>query len=133
MYIMTSIDGGDSFQSEKTDEWNIGQCVMSTASLSGSNVAFESHGEIIVNDNILPASGGGKNRKHPALATNSRGEMLVAWTEGTSWNKGGSVAWRVFDSAGKPIGESNGHADGLPVWGWVTAFAKSDGNFVLMY
>jgi hypothetical protein len=135
IYLLTSIDHAKTFQSDKIDEWNIGQCVMSTASIAGFAVAFESHGQIVLklSDKTLQAPGEGKNRKHPALATNSHGETLLAWTEGTSWNKGGAIAWRVFDSAGKPLGETNGHGDNLPVWGWAAAFAKPDGSFVVVY
>lgn len=135
IYLLTSTDRGKTFSSEKLDEWEIGQCVMSTASIGRSALAFESHGQIVtkLNNAMVHAPDDGKNRKHPAVATNARGETLLAWTEGTSWNKGGSIAWRVYDSAGKPLGETNGHADGLPVWGWVTAFAKADGSFVVVY
>ena len=72
------------------------------------------------------------SRKHPALATNESGDVLLAWTEGTAWNKGGSVAWQVFDSAGTAIGEP-GHADRLPVWGLVAAYRQRDGRFVVTY
>jgi hypothetical protein len=43
--------------------------------------------------------------KHPALATNSRGETLVVWTEGTGWQRGGDLAWQVFDPKGQPTAE----------------------------
>ena len=78
------------------------------------------------------APGSGKDRKHPALAVNSRGEMLLAWTEGTGWEKGGALAWQLFDKAGKPT-EEKGRVDrGIPVWGLPTVVA-TDGGFTIIH
>ena len=81
----------------------------------------------------IDAPGSTKNRKHPVVAGNARGETLLTWAEGTGWNKGGSVAWQFYDSAGKPLKNATGHADSLPVWGWVTAAARPNGDFVVMW
>ena len=74
----------------------------------------------------------GAKRKHPVAVGNDRGESLFVWTEGTAWAKGGSVVWQVFDQDGKASSEK-GRADGVPVWSLATAFAKPDGNFVIVY
>jgi len=78
-----------------------------------------------------PAPGAGK-RKHPTVAISSNGTMLLAWTEGTGWNKGGSVAWQLFDASGSPLTEK-GRAPGVPVWGLVAATARPDGTFLIFY
>ena len=59
----------------------------------------------------VAAPGAGKGRKHPVLAVNARGETLFAWTEGTGWNRGGSLAWQLYDRAGQPASEK-GRVDG---------------------
>ena len=79
----------------------------------------------------VPGATGG--RKHPALAVNSRDQLLVVWTEGTGWQKGGSIAWQIYDAAGNPLRRGAGHADGLPAWGAPAAFAGKDGAFVVVY
>ena len=48
-----------------------------------------------------PAPGAARDRKHPALAVNAAGETLLVWTEGTGWQKGGALAWQVFDCSGR--------------------------------
>jgi hypothetical protein len=78
------------------------------------------------------APGAGKDRKHPSLAINARGEMLLAWTEGTGWEKGGALAWQVFDKSGKPTGDKGRVDDGIPVWGLPTAVAI-DGGFTIIH
>jgi hypothetical protein len=78
------------------------------------------------------APGDGKTRKHPSLAINARGEMLLAWTEDTGWEKGGALAWQVFDANGKPT-DQKGRVDGtIPVWGLPTAVV-SDGGFTIIH
>jgi hypothetical protein len=78
------------------------------------------------------APGASRERKHPALAFNARGEMLLAWTEGTGWERGGALAWQVYDKSGKPTG-STGRADrGIPVWGLPTVVA-SEGRFTIIH
>jgi hypothetical protein len=65
-------------------------------------------------------------------AANARGEILLAWAEGTGWDKGGSVAWQICDRDGKAL-SPRGHADGLAVWSLPTAFADRSGNFTVVY
>jgi hypothetical protein len=66
------------------------------------------------------------------VAVNSRGETLLAWTEGMGWARGGSVVWQVYDKEGKPTAQ-RGHAAGVPVWSLVAVFVRKDGKFVVVY
>ncbi len=77
------------------------------------------------------APGASKTRKHPALAVNERGEIVLAWTEGTGWQKGGVLAWQVYDQTGKPT-EKGRLERGIPVWGLPTV-AATNGGFVLLH
>src|SRR6266851_8219247 len=118
---------------------------MSTMALvqgqSGVVAAWETNGQIYF-ASIKPGStafaepkaapGDGQGRKHPALAINARGDMLLAWTEGTGWEKGGALAWQVYDKNGKPTGDKGGVEGGIPVWGLPTAVA-TDGGFTIIH
>ena len=118
---------------------------MSTAAFApaakGALAAWETAGQVFwtrltLADKAAPkptaAPGEGKDRKHPALVSNSDGQAILVWTEGTGWNRGGSVAWQVYDSAGNPI-NVEGRAHDLPAWGSCAAFARNDGTFVVVY
>ncbi len=144
-YLLTSRDNGASFMTEKLQEWNIGACPMSTYTLGEGNggvfAAWETDGQVQwvridpVNGSRSPIMGPAgtlKNRKHPVLATNAQGEMLLAWTEGTGWNKGGGLAWQLFDKDARPTGEQ-GRAPGVPTWSMAAAFARRDGGFSIIY
>ena len=118
---------------------------MSTMALgegpNGLVAAWETNGQIYwakvkpgTSDVTEPqgAPGSGKARKHPALAVGAQGKTILVWTEGTGWERGGSLAWQVFDEAGKPTEESGRVEGGIPVWGLPTVVA-TDGGFMIIH
>lgn len=96
---------------------------------TGDNVYFARLGE---GDQPRCPSGSPRARKHPALAINSRGELLLAWTEGMSWGRPGTVAWQVYDRSGEPTGQ-RGQTEGVPAWSLVAAVAGADNRFTILY
>jgi len=80
----------------------------------------------------IPAPGTTGKRRHPAIAANSLGETMLVWTEGTGWKKGGSLAWQLYDSQGKPAGEK-GAEPGVPVWSFAAVVTEKDGSFTIVY
>ena len=83
---------------------------------------------------IQPISppGEGKARKHPRVAVNRSGNILLVWTEGTGWQKGGSLAYQVFDLRGNPLREQ-GRLAGIPTWSFAAANARTDNSFLIIY
>jgi hypothetical protein len=144
IYLIASTDRGESFQGVLLHEWKAPGCPMSTMALAegprGVVAAWETNGQIYfasitagVNAHIKPLSapGTGKNRKHPALAFDQRGAMILVWTEGTDWAQGGDLVWQVFDQAGQPSGGLGRIHDGIPVWGLPTAIGGQAGFTVI--
>jgi hypothetical protein len=145
MTLLVSTDHGRAFRSQEVSAWRLNACPMSTAYLGegGRRVlaAWEKAGEVYF-DTINPATfklsssvaapGQGNDRKHPAVAANSSGQVLLAWTEGTGWKRGGSLAWQLFNKSGQPLG-AVGHAPGVPVWGMPSVYTAPDGNFTIVY
>lgn len=76
--------------------------------------------------------GVGRGRKHPVLAAGVEGEILLAWTEGTGWQKGGALAWQLFDTNGNPTPEKGIIHRAIPVWGLPAAVATEAG-FTILY
>lgn len=140
--LLVSPKPGAPFEIANRHPWKVEGCPMSSASItSGHNgvlAAWETAGQVF----FATAAGnkvgaahaplGSVKRKHPVVAQNERGQIFLAWTEGTGWAKGGTVRWQVFAKDGTPEFEQ-GRAEGLPVWGLATAFAKADGSFVVIY
>ena len=122
------------------DPWNVATCPMSSASMvAGASevyAAWETAGQVRM-AKVTPAAakisppGEGK-RKHPSLAVNAAGQVLLAWTENTGWAKGGSVAWQLFTGDLQPTGEK-GLSPGVPAWSLVSAVALADGSFRIFY
>jgi hypothetical protein len=142
--LLLSPDGGKTFQASVLGPWKISMCPMSTMSLGEETdgsllAAWETEGQVWYSrisanstDHTLALSPAGDapklGRKHPALVAGSKGSgLLMAWTEGTGWERGGSLAWECINSG------NSGRAEGVPVWGSVTAIAEPDGSFTVIY
>jgi hypothetical protein len=144
MYLLESTDHGATFRGSEISKWNVGYCVMSSEAFasgpSGTFAAWETEkqvhfgainaGTVTAKDSIV--SNAGTNEKYPSLAINSEGLLLVSWTEGMGWKRGGSARWQLFDKTGRRIGES-GDADGVPAWSLVAAYPRRNGDFVVMH
>ena len=131
----------------RLQEWRIGACPMSSFAFTGRGqdalIAWETDGQIwwtrapsaeAKAGEPAAAPGAGGQRKHPALASNGRATLL-AWTEGMGWNRGGKLAWQVYDEQGQPVDApaGAGRADGVPAWSLITAVPRSDGRFLVVY
>lgn len=143
IYLLASKNHGKSFQGSKVDPWEINACPMSSMSFAenagNTYAAWETGGQVLFGKvsgeavpKLIAAPGEAKGRKHPRLAVNSRGETLLVWTEGTGWQRGGSIAWQVFDRNGNRIGDK-GSAPGLPTWSFGAAATRADGTFTIFY
>ena len=76
---------------------------------------------------------GGGNRKHPVVAANAQGETILVWAEDTGWQRGGTLAWRVFDRSGRATREGGRVEGGIPVWGLATVVVRPDGGFTIIH
>jgi hypothetical protein len=60
----------------------------------------------------VAAPGEGGERKHPVVACDKRGQTILVWAEVVGWERGGSVAWQVFDKDARPTAEKIGSRPG---------------------
>jgi hypothetical protein len=144
MMLLASRDAGQTFRGARIDKWKLNACPMSSEADAVAHgrieVAWQTEKQVYfaVVDPDTGAAGsriaapGEGSRKFPALAINAQGETLLAWAEGTGWQKGGSLAWQIYDKSGKATGE-HGEAPGVPVWSFPAAFAGADGGFGIVY
>lgn len=135
MMLLSSTDGGRRFSASSVHPWAVAACPMSSAALAGGGrAAWETEG--VIYTSATPGKSPAlavseKGARHPAVAVNSAGETLIAWSTGTGWQKGGGLAWRQLD-AGGGLTEKKGSAGGLPVWGSLAVFAAG-ADFVVLY
>ena len=145
MYLLRSTDAGRSFRGTRIDEWELAACPMSSMAMAASGnrvfAAWETAGQVYFGavdpqgpgvSAPIGAPSSGTNRKHPRLAVNERGELLLVWTEGTAWMRGGDLAWQLYDADLRPLGDMKRRA-GVPVWGFATPVARGDGSFVVFH
>lgn len=145
MTLLVSHDKGATFEAVTLHKWYVGMCPMSSESFSegGAKIVagWETNGQVYYAriepgttqfSQPVAAPGTAENRKHPVVVATADGRLLFAWTEGTGWAKGGSLAWQVYDKNGQPAAEK-GRVEGVPVWSLLSAFARPDGSFVLVH
>lgn len=145
MYLLSSRDHGKGFECQLLHPWQVPGCPMSSEAFAEAQgrvvAAWETNGQIYVAELPAGAAQFSKPRavspaagcKHPTVAIAADGRMLVAWTEGTGWKKGGALAWQVFDATGKPTDQRGRIGDGIPVWGVPAAVAQPDGRFLIIH
>ena len=144
MNLLLSNDQGKNFQSTLLSKWAIFKCPMSSATLTEAGgrilATTEKAGQVALNI-IDPKSSKttglripdtGKAAKHPIAVGNKRGEFLLAWIEGSGWNRGGTIAWQIFDAQGKPT-SAKGRGQSSPTWSLLSAVARPNGDFLLFY
>ena len=145
VYLLASVDGGGTYRGRLLSPWETSTCPMSSMAFaegpSGVAAAWETAGDVhfarvAVDGASTPSAnsppGEPRNRKHPRLAVNSSGQLLLVWTEGTAWARGGSLAWRLFSPEGRALAETGERVD-LPAWSFGAATAQADGSFTVFY
>ena len=124
--------------------WELPACPMTTFAMThrGRDIvaAWETqqqiHSAVLTPESLrvsaTSAMSGTALRKHPTVAVNTVGDTLYAWTEGTAWARGGTVAWELTDRTGSRLASAS-RAGEVPVWSLVAAVARSDGSFMLIH
>jgi hypothetical protein len=144
MFLLASTDQGRTFRGSRVQPWQINACPMTSMSIALSSsaafAAWETAGQVYfgkIDSKLagipapIAAPGEGGTRKHPRLAAGRDGVLLV-WTEGTAWARGGAFAWQGFDSSGRAT-TVKGTSPGIPVWSFAAPIARPDGRFVVLY
>ena len=137
-----TVDGATVRPPVRVHPWELETCPMTTYALAetpdGLAAAWETAQQIysatlsaatgtVVRLSAIPGTG---SRKHPSIAVTPAGNRLIAWTEGTAWKRGGTLAWSLTDRNGVQIAAAS-NAGPVPVWGLVSAVSMLDGSFVI--
>lgn len=123
------------------DNWEFNACPMSGPSLARSNqtplleAAWMSRGKVYYADGSdegqgfheprTPRAVHSASQNHPLVLLNSRGEVLLAWEEGSV------IRWQLADSAGKVL--QSGNAGALPQGSKAAGYVDQEGNFCLVF
>jgi len=134
---------GDQFEQIALDSWESSMCPMSTAAIEpssdGALLAWEREGQIwwakvsasgVSTPRAVPGDGDG--RKHPTIAMDAAGQLLIAWAQGTAWAQGGDLVWLLFDPALQLI-DTGRITTAIPPWSRAAAVARPDSGFYLIY
>jgi hypothetical protein len=145
IYLLRSSDAGHKFSVALLHPWSINACPMSSMAFleTGAGVlgAWETQAQVYLapisrgvdqaKRVIVAPPGENPKRKYPALARNRRGETLLAWVEGSGWQRGGTLGWQIFDLSGQPTLACRTQRT-VPVWSFPAAFALPDDRFAIL-
>lgn len=127
---------------QRLDAWKLKACPMSSAALLSSEtasplLAWENAGRIRLARLPFRAEAVRtldlSNARHPALAQNAAGQVLVACARGSAWAKAGQLEWRLLDASLEHTLAASTASPRLPVWSFPTAFAQPDGRFIVLH
>ncbi|MEO6708372.1 MAG: hypothetical protein ABI054_10050, partial [Planctomycetota bacterium] len=133
-------NAGAPFEVRKLDSWRVPACVMSSASLArgphGAFAAWETQGKVrfaaLDEKSAHAPDASTRNRKHPSIALNAAGDLVIAWTDDIGWDRPGTLAWQRFGADG---GMTDGAVDAgaVPTWSLSSVVALPDGRFVVFH
>ncbi len=136
-FFLESDPSGRNFTGNRVHAWDLNYCPMSSYSMLADNfdstISWETKNQIFCRfkGKIIPISPQNQKAQHPFLCRNSVGETIVTWTIDVGWNTGGSLGWCVLDATGTP--RQSGSRPGVPTWSLVSAFAKANNQFIIVY
>ncbi len=143
MMLLTSSDHARTFKETPINRWFTQSCPMSSSvmisSPQGILLSTETSDHVEWNsltaDGLVlgqPTSVSPAKAKHPSMATNPIGEVLVTWAEGAGWGQGGTLKWQLFDAQGKPVASPAPEAE-VPTWSFPTAVHLANDRFLVIY
>jgi hypothetical protein len=145
MRLLYSSDVAGEYWATPVDPWRVDACPVTTcaSAVVGERVliAWETRGQVWVGEIDLATGalarrvsppGGDRHRKHPSIAVDALGRVLLAWASADGFGAPGVVGWQVFDTELRPIEDAAGSNDGLPAWGTPGAVAR-EGGFTIFY
>jgi len=141
--LLRSTGPDQMFADELIQPWSLGACPVTTTTFAKApdrvRVAWETAGEIYfaeVNNlaDVVSPDGEAKfRRKNATIATNNRGETLLAWGDAPGYRAGGTLNWQLFDSNNRAISEMGPNQDTIPSGSGPAVTVQSDDTFLLLY
>lgn len=144
VYSLVSHDRGRTFTGGRVHGWEVGACPMTSMALAAGKrlwQAWETEGQVYFSrvdaagpPNAVPVTGSGESsrRKHPRLGIVPTGTLMLAWTEGAAWGRGGALAWQAFGPDGRAT-SVRGSQPGVPAWSYAAVVPRGDGSFTIVY
>ncbi|MDA3963564.1 MAG: hypothetical protein PF961_22490 [Planctomycetota bacterium] len=141
MWLALSSSGKTPAKASEIAPWTVSTCPMSTTHLAprpgGAVLCWQTDQTLSLSfitemksSRPQPITQGG-SPKHPAVAAAADGTLCIAWVEGSGWNRGGKIRYRLFAADGTPLDAAQ-DAGRCPAWSLPAVIAKADGTFTVI-
>ena len=141
--LLTSTDGGHTFEDTLIQAWPVGACPVTTTTFARRDtsplIAWETEGQVYVapvddvGAAVSPDDAPRFRRKNPAIATNQSGETLLAWGDAPGYRAGGTLSWQIFDADGQATSRRESEIDTIASGSGPAVVAMPDDGFVVIY
>ncbi len=142
-HLLMSTDESKAFVDTLIQPWPIGACPVTTTTFARgpdvTRVAWETGGQVYfasvhdVRDAVSPGGEARFRRKNPVIATNQRGETLLAWGDAPGYRAGGTLNWQLFDAEHRALSDAGPGTDTIPSGSTPAIAVQPDGTFVVMF
>ena len=142
-HLLRSTETGSAFVDQLIQPWPIGACPVTTTTFArgpdATRVAWETEGQVYfasvhdLDDAVSPGGEARFRRKNPVIATNQRGETLLAWGDAPGYRAGGTLNWQLFDADNRPLSDPGPGTDTIPSGSTPAVTTQPDGTFVVMF
>ena len=142
-HLLRSTQTGPAFVDQLIQPWPIGACPVTTTTFARgpdvTRVAWETDGQVYfasiddLSDAVSPGGDARFRRKNPVIATNQRGDTLLAWGDAPGYRAGGTLNWQLFDGEHRPLSDPEPGTDTIPSGSTPAIATQPDGTFVLLY
>jgi hypothetical protein len=128
------------WHTQTVSEWSLTTCPVSSNSLAGDWLVFETRGTLFkfdVRKDVLsiPLSpkGDAGRQKHPSIAIGDQGEQLITWGEGPGYFDGGILNLQLLSVEGTLLPTPDTSAMEIPKYSVAAAGYSPKSGFVVLY
>jgi hypothetical protein len=137
---MQLLKSNDGWRTQTVSEWSLTTCPVSSNSLTGDWLVFETRGALFkfdVRKNVpliqVAPKEDAERQKHPSIAIGDHGEQLITWGQGPGYFDGGMLNFQLQSGDGTLLPTPDTSGMEIPKYSVAAAGYTPKSGFVVLY